>query len=569
MLATSEGLDPRALEPGRHLVVDAPRGHGGDLPGGALLDDHLSVADRGAIDREAEDALRVWRAERDDALTVGSVCVPHVHEIELFMDVFLREVRTVRGLMLTLAAVAPARVVLEHFDDELAACVTELLAAAGTEVERRGRMPPPDYPIGFRRPPAGGGRSLVSKLRESAGIPGRARGSVLILPWWNLEPLWAAADRRGLTPVLEPLRLPDLPRSQILRHAARGGWISQPAGRERRRSRCATLAALASARGDGAAPPRADAGGGLERLLDRRALRLLEQRALDSAARARSVERDFARGRLLTAVAPSDATPDIRMIAGAARQAGRSIAHVQHGFVALRPGGGDHPPSFVDGMVAGHVGTWTEDYAGYLRKGAPGRVLATGSPVAPVAAGGAQADAQSTLLLIAQPSPLSAIAGARVTARHLDAALAALSAVRPGSRVIVRPHPLDRQHGLYAAAAARHPELELSLDARTSIESLFDVSDLCVGTVSTATLQAAACGVPTVLLDVAEARLSWPFDGSDAFPLATDAETLGAAISAVLEAPEPPGAEAARVALGADPDALANVLDLISDAVAH
>ena len=400
----------------------------------------------------------------------------------------------------------------------------------------------------------------MSRLRESAGIPGRPRGGLLILPWWNLEPLWGAARTRGLTPVLEPLRLPGLKRSHILGHAARGGWVSQPGERERRRSRRETHSALRAAHADA---PGADA---LSRLLHRRAIRLLEQRARDSAARARSLERDFARGRLVTAVGPSDATPDVRAIAEAARRAGRSIAQVQHGFVALRPGDGEHPPGYVDGMLAGHVGAWSEDYAAYLRAGAPGRVAATGSPVAPTTVTRADGATRCTLLLIELPTHLSTIAGARVTARHLRAALAALASVRGGSRVIARPHPLDRDHGLYAAAAARHPGLTLSLDAVTPITGLFAAVDLCVGTISTATLQAAAAGVPTVLLDVTEARLSWPFDGSGAFPVAKDEGGLATAIGGVLAAREPAGADAARVALGADPDALANVLDMLGDA---
>jgi len=61
-------------------------------------------------------------------------------------------------------------------------------------------------------------------------------------------------------------------------------------------------------------------------------------------------------------------------------------------------------------------------------------------------------------------------------------------------------------------------------------------------------------------------HLDIALDRSDAFPWATDVESLEEAISTVLEAPEPPGAEAARVALGSNPDALASVLDLVSEA---
>jgi hypothetical protein len=52
-------------------------------------------------------------------------------------------------------------------------------------------------------------------------------------------------------------------------------------------------------------------------------------------------------------------------------------------------------------------------------------------------------------------------------------------------------------------------------------------ADLCVGALSSATLQGAVLGVPTVFLDVSGAARPWPFDGSEgALPLARDAAEL-------------------------------------------
>jgi hypothetical protein len=285
---------------------------------------------------------------------------------------------------------------------------------------------------------------------------------------------------------------------------------------------------------------------------------------LDALARMRRVQPHFARGGLRTAVVPSDATPDARVIDAAARAEGRSTVHVQHGFVPYQPPG---PPGHIDGMVSQRVGTWSETYAEYLRTGAPGSVTATGNPAAPGRpAGGRSGVSSTTLLLVEMPTPLSSLVGARVTANHLEGALEGLAAARPGTHVIVRPHPLDSEHRLYEAAGMRHPELQLSMDAHTPITELFGRVDLCVGAVSTAALQATVAGVPTVLLNATGAALTRPFDGSDDYPVATDPERLAAAIAGALGSAEPPGLEAALTALGSDPQALDRLLTLVSDA---
>ncbi len=85
---------------------------------------------------------------------------------------------------------------------------------------------------------------------------------------------------------------------------------------------------------------------------------------------------------------------------------------------------------------------------------------------------------------------------------------------------------------------------------------------LCVGPLSTATLQASVAGVPTAFLSLAETRLPWPFDGSGAFPTARDADELARLLPEVV-AGRVSGAEVATEALGLRADAVDRVVELV------
>jgi hypothetical protein len=111
------------------------------------------------------------------------------------------------------------------------------------------------------------------------------------------------------------------------------------------------------------------------------------------------------------------------------------------------------------------------------------------------------------------------------------------------------------KHGLYTI-----------VDARPRLIDALRTARLCIGTLSTATLEAVVAGVPTVFLDVTKARLPWPFDGSSALPRATDAPSLTELLRTPARRPDEAGQAAARDALGVRPDALSRVADLIMDA---
>jgi hypothetical protein len=166
-------------------------------------------------------------------------------------------------------------------------------------------------------------------------------------------------------------------------------------------------------------------------------------------------------------------------------------------------------------------------------------------------------------ILVEYPSRMSARVGGRIGMRHVYVALKALSLARPGTDVVIRPHPSDPNPRAYAVLAARYPLLRVSVDGRTGIEAFIREVDLCIGAVSTATLQALALGVPTVFLDVSGTTRPWPFDGApDALPRATDADALAELLTVAYDL-EPPGRQAAIEALGVRGDAPTRVSALI------
>jgi ADP-heptose:LPS heptosyltransferase len=169
------------------------------------------------------------------------------------------------------------------------------------------------------------------------------------------------------------------------------------------------------------------------------------------------------------------------------------------------------------------------------------------------------------MILPEYSSRLSARIPERATLRSAEIALTALQEARPGTLALVRPHPADPDLHSYRALGARFDRLRVEVDGTSPIECVIAGADLCIGTVSTATLQAAAAGVPIVFLDVATAPAPWPFDHSGALPRATDAEGLAAAIPPVLAGEGQPTAGTIAEALGMVPDAEERVLALLRE----
>jgi hypothetical protein len=168
-----------------------------------------------------------------------------------------------------------------------------------------------------------------------------------------------------------------------------------------------------------------------------------------------------------------------------------------------------------------------------------------------------------SLVLVEYPSRTSAQICARVSSEHVSAALTALELARPNTTAVIRPHPADPYPAAYLRLAAAHPKLTVEVDATRPIEPLLATADLCIGALSTATLQAAVLGVPVVFLDVGGLKRPWPFDGGDGLPRADSATELADLIGAAVGRAEVAGREAALDALGVRPDAVDAVCALI------
>lgn len=539
-----------APAPGADLILHASFADTALLPYGTLLDDWLGPAERAALDAAANADLAAWRAETEAALTVAGTSVGGLFEGELYADVFLRERFALSGLERAFADSPPEKVELRRVDADLATAAEAALAQLGIRADVHDEAAPPTYPIAYASSIQGGSR-VAGAVREVVGAPAVVRGEVLILPAPALAPLWGAFESAGTRPVVD---LVNPPSTGTARRAARAGWIAHPGARLRRAARNGLTEAL-----ERLDPPKLTETDPLAWLQRRRAPGLLAARAPEVLAREAALRRTFARRRLRAAVLPSDGTASGRALIAAAATAGVPVTHVQHGFFSdLWRLDGD-PAPYVDGLVADRAGVWSEAHRRRLAPHASGRVEVTGNPAAAgLSATGAPPPEGGPALVLVQPPGIGTPAvDQRAPRRFAEAALAGLAAAAPRLAVALRPHPLDRTDCAAIAAASEVERWEVV--AEGPFEPLLERAAVCVGPASTATLQAAAAGVPTVHLDVTGAALPSPFDGSGALPRATDSSSLAAAL-----APGGPRAdlEAARAALGALPDAAERVVEL-------
>ena len=490
--------------------------------------------------------MAAWRDRVDPLLTRGGICLPHVHTGHLQADVFLATARIAAALPAFVAAQRPARVEVHGADPELAAALVAALEVPSTVI---GEGPRPRYPIGFSRSVR---RGRLAPVREAVGLPGRPRGSVLIQPFRHLTSLWSALPARGVEPVLDPALLPGLPARELLARMRRGGFIGHPGARAARHSRAALREALATA-----AEPR-DELAPIAALAERRAIELLRQLGGDTFARGEVFRSAAGRG-VRTAVVPSDTGAYARTFASATGKLGTSRVTVQHGFYGdLWRLDGKLVP-YADGVEAERVAVWSARDAERLRGAARGAVTVTGNPGAAPAPPPRRDPGRAALVLLQPLGPSTLAFDVRGARRYAEEALAGLAAARFSGPVVLRPHPLDRMS--YAGLDTHG--LSTSVDASTSLAAALREARLCIGTMSTATLEAIRAGVPTVFLDVAGVPLPWPFDGSGALPRATDRASVGDTLATLGDAPGDIARAAADEALGVRPGALDQVVELV------
>jgi hypothetical protein len=549
--ATSGVSSPTSLQAGIDLALDVAPAHGLELARGVALDDYLDAPTRAAIDVEMTERYVDWRASRAATLTAEQVDLTHVWEVELLARCFLPAVRLKHSLAAAIADTGARRLIVRSAEPAFIRLAGALAGSMGVSVTVAD-----DAPLGLevvrQRSP-----SLPRRAFDPLGVPPRARGEVLCVSYWNLEAVVACLAKMNgrARPVASDLLLPGLNRLVAIAAAMRGGWLGTPSRRARVTARVAIAAALRAA-----AP--ADSGDPFELALDQNALDTLGQIAQETLAVVRHARRALAGGRIRVALLPFDSPAQARMLLVALSEAGVSTLLVQHGFSARL---GD-----TDMCLADHIAVWSERD----RSLAPGRdpttVTVSGNPGVTHLVNRPprrRADSGRSVILVDYAGRLSAQIDGRISMAHVATALQGLAAARPGTVAIVRPHPGDQDPTSYAALAPRYPELRIELDVRTPIESLLASCDLCVGGLSTATLQACVLGVPTVFLNVIGLERPWPFTAAE-LPTAIDAESLADEIATVITLPEAPGRGAALDALGVRHDAVERVLDLI-DAFVH
>jgi hypothetical protein len=156
-------------------------------------------------------------------------------------------------------------------------------------------------------------------------------------------------------------------------------------------------------------------------------------------------------------------------------------------------------------------------------------------------------DPLHAVVLVQHSLPVSARLDDRAPARHLEAAVTALRRAEPRLRITVRPHPaLGRaDYELLAVEAGAD-----DVDTTTPGRSLLAGAAVCVGALSTLSLEAALVGTPVVMLDVEGGDWPAPFDGRGDVPYARDADEAAAALTDALTSGEVRGRETLLDALG-------------------
>jgi hypothetical protein len=534
---------------GTDLVIDLAQADGANVAHGVALDDHLGSDARIAVDAEAGERYGRWRLDKGESLTIDGVDLTRIWEVEMMAQCFQPAARLAQGLPRALDALHPSCLeIRSSLGPGMTRLAAAIAAAAGiaatTEVDGA-------Y---VREPIPRAEPSRLAFAAASLGMPPRLRGEVVCVPYWHLYPAIAAlAARDGhLQPVASRLLLPGLGRRGALALAARGGWLGLPG----RRMRGASRAAVSAAVGAAGAGTNDDS---LDCAIDSHALETLGRLAQDTLAHVWQARRALAGGRARLGLVPYDSDEHVRMLLSALGEAGVPALLVQHGFPARQ---GD-----PDMRTAQHLAIWSEHERSLVPDRDPATVTVTGNPGATHLAGWTPADrarSERSVVLVDYPGRLTARIDARVGPRHVAVALAALAAARPGSVAVIRPHPSDLRPASYARTADAQLDLRVEIDTGTPIEALLGGSDLCIGALSTATLQACALGIPTVFLDVAGIERPWPFDGS-VLPMRTDADGLADAVVTALDTRQPAGREAALDALGVRRDAVQRVVELAAD----
>jgi hypothetical protein len=559
--ATSADLTPSELLPGRDAVLTLSVTQGCSLSPGVLIDDHLDFEARQAVDRIAHAAIAEWRSRMDEALTIEGICLSDIWHSELFAEVFLPVARVMAGVRAAVVASGSQQLVCHGLDADLVDALRVELAPITVRATVIG--PAPSYPSDEATPRVATHQPMWQRLArwtiDTVGLRSFARGEVLVLPYLStLSVLERLADEQSPRPVVYSGALPSVPIA--LRAARRGGWLGLPGYPARRRARKEArhcLAAAAQAQWAEISEP------GVARLLHTRALRCLAGRALETTAIVPGLQALFKGGRVRAIVLPFDHEPTPKTIIRVAQAAGVPTLFVQHGYEPYRV--------FHTGTLTSYAAVWSSADRLAFPEDMHSRVRVVGNPRKQTLTSAVTRRGEGrpvAVVLAEHHARHSSILDRRVTAMHLVAAIEGLRASGPEWQILVRPHPSDDMAEFVRMVAAVGAE-GVEVDGHSSATDLLARADLCVGALSTMTLEAALMGTRVVMLNPEGVNWSPPLHRGGPVPTAQDAKGLARLVDEVMSASKPPGAAALLEGLGVGPeDPAGHVLNWLREIIA-
>jgi hypothetical protein len=503
----------RTLRPGCDILLSADPARGLDLPEGVLIDDYLSVAARSDIDDAAAQAVVRWREVHDSRLTVDGVCMPWLWEIELYASVFLPAIRQAVGLRVALASHDWPAVELAGGDNN---SVPLVKAAGGTIAsERYADTRTSPQRLRRRRGLMRGLRRALQVLARKGGVPSYVRsGAVVVAGYWQLSPVVdRMLDTHRARPALA-LHAPLPGARRALRMARRGGWVGLPGPFDRRwaRNRAARLGASV------ASLPMDVFGCSLGELTRMAAATFVAERAATELPLLRLLQRTFRRYKVGCVVVPFDVVPEMRLAVTTAKSFGIPTIVVQHGAYL-------EPLRFPDLQVADTAVLWSEAAIPAVA-GRTDDVVVVGYPGPRPSWHQSFATTPAIIVLGAPSYRASCLRDTRQEQRQYAAAIEAALEVAPDTPIVLRPHPST---GPLAADAmcSRYPSALITVDVTSDIFDLLRRGAVCIGTNSTAVMQAALIGTPILILNLDGVEFPWPLGGSSTtVPIARSREDL-------------------------------------------
>ncbi len=540
--ATSRGLEPGSLVPGEDLVLELDPAHGLDLPHGVLVDDHLDGPARAEIDVAAAAACTRLIEQASDRLTVDGIRLPWIWEVPLIGFLVPLLVR-LAGLRAAIEHARPDGIELTGGDEETRLVVETVAPLTGVAVsvaatDRADRPVVPAAPLG---------RRLRRPLLAAARLPGvpthLRRDSVVFVSYWPLLPLLDhMTSAPGHRPAVLFDKLPTGP-GRAMRAAARGGWIGSAGPLVRRGAENAVASALA---GFGGPEPLDVVGIDIGAIAHARLTRLARERGAADVAKAAVIRRAFARRPPHAVVSAWDSEPDARLVITLAKEAGVRTYVLAHGVYLL-------PQESRDMNVGDEIVLWSHPAGppvaewdrpvhviGYPvphEPPPPARPKPAGSPVIGV--------------LVQARLPWMAKVDDRIWLRHYIAAIEAVRERVPDARIVLRPHPSEAL-GAAAGVRAHAPGVDLEIDTGSPIVDFHARCDLCIGSSTAATLQAALAGTQVIALNVTGIEWRWPLGGDTGVPVARSPEELREWLDRWAGGELLPGREDLVAALGAD-----------------